>query len=75
MLLLHLEVPEVVIMGVLGVIHQNMIGVVGWSQGDTVMIVETIQNRHLVMEETTEIMIIKKSVYESSRRTHGIAQV
>ncbi|GKD41245.1 hypothetical protein Tco_1261452 [Tanacetum coccineum] len=45
-LLLHLEVPEVVIIGVLGVIHQNMIGVkVGWSQGDIVMIgiIETVQ--------------------------------
>ncbi|PWA80123.1 Zinc finger, RanBP2-type [Artemisia annua] len=62
-LLLHLEVPEVVIIGGLGVIHQNMIGVkVGWSQGYIVMIgiIETVQNRHLVMEETTEIMIIKE---------------
>ena len=66
MLLLHLEVPEVVIIGILGVIHHNMIGVkVGWSQGEVpevmIGIIETVQNRHLVMEETTEIMIIKEA--------------
>ncbi|GJY00249.1 hypothetical protein Tco_0357267 [Tanacetum coccineum] len=61
---LHLEVPEVVIIGVLGVIHEYMIRVkVGLSQGDIVMkgIIESVQNRHLVMEETTEIMIIKEA--------------
>ncbi|GJS58280.1 zinc finger, RanBP2-type containing protein [Tanacetum coccineum] len=60
----HLEVPEVVIISVLGVIHQNMIGVkVGWSQGDILMIriIETLQNRRLVKEETTEIMILKEA--------------
>ena len=74
-LLLHLEVPEVVIIGVLGVIHQNMIGVkVGWSQGDTVMagIIETVQNHHLVMDYRD---YDNKSRYESSRRTPGMAQV
>ncbi|GJT64246.1 hypothetical protein Tco_1015726 [Tanacetum coccineum] len=36
---------------------------VGLSQGDIVMkgIIESVQNRHLVMEETTEIMIIKEA--------------
>ena len=37
---------------------------VGWAQGEVpgvmIGIIETIQNHHLVMEETTEIMIIKE---------------
>ncbi|GKA44122.1 hypothetical protein Tco_0736846 [Tanacetum coccineum] len=48
MLLHNLEVPKVVIIGVLSLIQQNMIGMkVGWSQGDIVMIgiIETVQNR------------------------------
>nr|GEX80628.1 RNA-directed DNA polymerase, eukaryota, reverse transcriptase zinc-binding domain protein [Tanacetum cinerariifolium] len=58
---LHLEVPVVVINGVLGVIHRNMIRMkVGLSQGDLIGI-ESVQNRHLVMEETTNIMIIKEA--------------
>ncbi|GKB41331.1 hypothetical protein Tco_0886273 [Tanacetum coccineum] len=62
--LLHIGVPEVVIIGVLGVIRQNMIGSI-----------ETVQNRHLFMDETAKIMIIKEADYESSRKTPGIAQL
>ena len=42
----HLEVPEVVIISILGVIHQNMIGVMlGWSRGDIALIgiIKTVQ--------------------------------
>ncbi|GKD58814.1 hypothetical protein Tco_1296323, partial [Tanacetum coccineum] len=63
-LALHLEVPEVVHHRPSRRDSPEYDGVnVGRSQGDIVMIriIETVQIRHLVMGETTEIMILKEA--------------
>ncbi|GKD77793.1 hypothetical protein Tco_1340414 [Tanacetum coccineum] len=80
-LLLHLKVPEVVIIGVLGVIYQNMIGVkVGWSQGDIVIFSDDRDYRDRSEQSPPHGRDYrdynnKRSRYESSSRTPGIAHL